>query len=522
MKLLIKRIFRFWKLLIFGGILILLYIVGTFWLENKIETTLASLHAKTSSVYVNLASRTVRLEGLELYPTDGTPYGLHVKKLSVQGIDLYQLWKNKKIIIHEIKADSGKFLFDQSLKKDSSKNGNTKLIDFTVQNLSLSNIITEVRTDTILHVSATLDFHATEIIIKTDSLKKVSYSAQSFDGDLKRISVSQNAGMYGLTVGNIHVNSPTKIIAVDSILLIPHYSKFEFARKKGEQVGRVSLSVPKLTIEGFEFYQIFDSTFIASKIKIESFDLHSFKDKRVPFLRDYNIPLPMESFLKLPFDFVTDSLIIKESRVTIEEIPEKGTESGKVTIEHINASCPRVSNRYKKEDPKFVVLRASGWLMGSGELKADFSLPLDGSPTYLAKGSLVNLPFEKLNAVLENMVRFRIESGKLNQMKFEFQYNDLESIGTMEIDYEGLKVTGLKKKNDDTSEIKTLLANALVKDDKGKNNTSKQKRTGSIYVERDRKRYIFNVWWKSIQSGLKSTVLGLSDKPPKEKSKSKK
>ena len=95
----------------------------------------------------------------------------------------------------------------------------------------------------------------------------------------------------------------------------------------------------------------------------------------------------------------------------------------------------------------------------------------------------------------------------LNKLKFDFQYTDLRSAGTLEIDYEDLRITSLKKKNDDTNEIKTLFINAFVKNDKTRLSLSKLKRTGNIDIERDRKRYIFNVWLKSILDGLKSTVL---------------
>jgi hypothetical protein len=215
----------------------------------------------------------------------------------------------------------------------------------------------------------------------------------------------------------------------------------------------------------------------------------------------------MESFAEIPFTVAVDSLNIQDSRVTVEEISEQGNESGKVMFEHIHAKGSWFGNRLEKGDPTRMILKATGLLMNVGEIDATFTFPLDGSSVYNTKGSIRNLPFAALNPALEDLVRFRVESGRLNNMTFQFQYTDLMSEGTLAIDYESLQVTALNRKNDHTSEIKTLLANALVKNSKTKE-TPKYKRTGKIYIERDRKRYIFNFWWKSILNGFQSSVLG--------------
>jgi hypothetical protein len=213
-------------------------------------------------------------------------------------------------------------------------------------------------------------------------------------------------------------------------------------------------------------------------------------------------------------------LLIKDSRVTIEEIAETETKSGIVTFEHINASSARFSNRNSKKDPPYTVLYAKALMMGSGLISAAFSFPLNGSSVYYTKGSISEMPFEKLNPLLGNLVRFRFESGTLNNLKFDFQYNDLSSSGTMEIDYVDVKLTGLNKDHD-KNDIKTLLVNTIVKNDKSKS-LPIQKRTGAINAERDRRRYIFNIWWKSILSGLKSTVLGIEGKTKPKQNKEKK
>ena len=517
-----KSLYRFLILLSSGGVVILLFIFLTSYLENKIESKIVSLNGKVSSVYINLFARTLHVENLELFPKDGSPYGLNLKKISITGLNLYQILTSDKIIIHELNVQDGRLLYDKSLKVAEIVRSSLETQQVFIRNMKLTNILSEIRTDTVVNFSTLSNFTIKGFSIKADSLNEPVYSASAMDCELKNINISRSSGMYGMSVSSFSFKSDDKRIIIDSVLLIPNVSKFEFAHKKGEQVGRVNLSVPQIVVEGITLEELIDSVYSATKVEITSFDLHSFKDKRVPFRRDYNIPLPMESFLKLPYSITVDSLVIKDSRVTIEEIAETetGTKSGRVTFEHINALSGRISNRYSKKDPPSTVLYAKGLMMGSGLISAAFTFPLNGSPTYYAKGSIGEMPFEKLNPLLGNLIRFRIESGTLNSLKFDFQYNDLQSTGNMEIDYVGVKITGLNKDHD-KSDVKTLLANTIVKNDKSKS-LPIEKRTGVINAERDKKRYIFNIWWRSILSGLKSTVLGIEGKTkPKENKENK-
>ena len=488
----------------------LVYIIANTWIENKIEKQLAEIPAKASEVNINLFSRSVKLTDFEIFPVDSTAYSLRLKKLVLKKLDVKELWDNNNLVFDQLQVDSGKISFDELLK-ENKRNEKTeiRLNNLAIHRVTFNNIIFEIVRDTASMASFVVNLQATGFVAKLSSLP--AFSTETFDGALEKIEIQHGIKMYRLSVRKLAFSSQQRKIVVDSALLIPVYNKFEFAHHKGEQVGRISVSIPKIVIHDFDFKSVKDSVFNASLLEIQSFDLHSFKDKRVPFLRDYRIPLPMESFQKVRYPISVDSLVVKDSRVTIEEITEKGTESGVVVINQINAFCGKTKNR-PGGNPNYAALTASGYLMNAGEINATFMLPLDGSSTYYAKGNVAKLPFEKLNPALENMARLRIESGQLNNLRFDFKYTDDKSVGTLEIDYEDLKITGLKRKSDDRSGIKTFLFNTIIKDSKSQA-LPKQKRTGTINIERDKRRYVFNIWWKSILNGLVSAILGIEPGP---------
>jgi hypothetical protein len=126
-----------------------------------------------------------------------------------------------------------------------------------------------------------------------------------------------------------------------------------------------------------------------------------------------------------------------------------------------------------------------------------------------------------LNPSLGNLSRIEIKAGTLNDLHFNFSYNDDVSTGEVLINYKDLKLQALKKEK--VHEVNKLLSaaiNAVVKSDKDKS-VNKSKRIGAIDIERDKKRFVFQFWWKSLLDGLQSTFLdnGKKKKTRKESSK---
>jgi len=480
------------------------------YLERVIHEKIDANHGEASAIHVNLLTRSVHIKNLEWSSIPDTlnsvPHYVRINTLAIKGISLYQLLIHKKIRIHEIVLDSGKVEYNNSIQH-IKKVFAPKYKVFECQNISLNTIETQVMADTLVSFSALLDLHVYEAIATFDSTNTIAYSIKNSNGNVQRINFSRHEGMYGGSIKKLSFDTREQKIIIDSVLLIPNFSKYKFAQFLGEQAGRVNISIPKLILEDVAFDSLVDSTFIASKISIQSFDLFSFKDKRIPFLRDYNIPLPMESFINLSWKVRIDSILITNSRITVEEYPAKGNELTAITFNDVNASFTGLNNRLEKNEHPYALLKASGLLMGAGKINAVFQFPLDNASRYTAKGEISRFSLVELNPVFIPIANIRIESGYLNSLTFDFHYTELESKGKLDIDYENLRLLGLNKNNAETNGVKTFFINLLIP--KNRDQTKENaKAVGIIDIERDRKRLIFNVWWKSILDGLHSSLVG--------------
>jgi len=474
------------------------YFTLVHYLESKIQEAIMLVHGKIDNVNVNLLTRKISLQNLEVSASDSLPVAGTIKSLTVNVAVLPWLI-NRKIVIQKVWADSGNVVYKPSSRQHRS------VRQLEIGEICLRNITGEVRIDTLMEMSALLTISAKDFCVSTLSDSSTTVGLKSLDAEASNIIVTQPEGKYELTIGRVQYKSEAEYLSIDSLRLIPQYEKFEFAHTAGEQVARVNLVVPAITIDGIGLSDFREEKVTITHLAIASADLHSFKDKRVPFLRTNNVPLPMESFQQLPYAVSIDSLVIKDSQITIEEIAEDGMESGHATFEHITAASSGISNRVDSTQQKPAVLHARGVFMGEAAIEANFSIPQDSSGTYAVHGQMSGLSFVNLNPLVANLVRFRFESGILHMLKFDFQYTDNQSVGVLEISYEDLRVTGLSSKRDKPNEFKTMLANALLKKDNA--SRSKDDRVGVINIARDKKRYVFNVWWKSILDGLKSVAL---------------
>jgi hypothetical protein len=271
-----------------------------------------------------------------------------------------------------------------------------------------------------------------------------------------------------------------------------------------------------VAITGIDFNKLADTTWVASKIEIQSFDLYFFKDKRFSLLANDHKPLPMVAFLNLPYSIKVDSILIHQSHIIYEEFPKAAVEPGAISFDNINATLTNFNNRIEKNDPSFATMQTSALLMNSGLIQATFQFPLDGSPTYHAKGSVSKMSFDQLNPILKSVADVRVETGYLNMLTFHFNYTDYVSKGLLQVDYEDLHVTILDKNKETTNQVKTLVANVFVKSNVDQTHTP-VRRSAVIDIERDRTKSIFNVWSKSVLDGLKRSMLGGFVKKDKKK-----
>jgi hypothetical protein len=128
---------------------------------------------------------------------------------------------------------------------------------------------------------------------------------------------------------------------------------------------------------------------------------------------------------------------------------------------------------------------------------------------FTVTGELSSMPAAAVNVLTEPMGPARMEKGQINNLQFNFTGHNYGMYGTVRMLYEDLKVSLLEKETGSgelsKKKLASLAANIIIR----KSNPADKKgniRTAKVNMQRDTRRSIFHLSWKSLFQGIKRTV----------------
>lgn len=490
---------------------IILLSLADYFIEKKMKAAIQSLQGSFSSLNVNFFSRSVKIEKLTWTSKesnkDSIPHTLYIDLIQLKGIHLLSLIFEKQVIVNQLEIDSANLGLIKNLNLNSDSTSPRTLKSITIKQVSLRRIALIVKEDTTDFLSGILNADINYLSLKRDSTQNLVPSFDQITCTANSITLNHKGDLYRTNIKRVYFDSNQQLISIDSIQLLPQYSKYDFAWKAGKQVASLTLSIPRIDVVNLNFNYLLQKKFIASAIRIQSFDLEAFKDKRVPFSQTAHIHLPMHYFNALKWKIKIDSIAFGLSQIRTETFPETGIAPAVITFKDVKGLLLNLDNIQEQEAKDYATLEASGLFMGKGKIEATFQLPQDSSPVYHTKGFIKDMDMTILNDALQNIANINLKSGHLDLMNFNFTYTDFGSRGSLDMAYQSLKISSLNKNKSSTNQIKTALLYLLVQRNK-EIEPNLSGRIGTIDVKRDRKKHIFNIWLISILDGMRSSFLG--------------
>lgn len=347
--------------------------------------------------------------------------------------------------------------------------------------------------------------------------KPLKFSIDGIAMDSSKIELPEK--FYSLFISKSKADLVKGTVDIDSFRIKPYYNKITFGRKKGFEVDRIEGIIPYIKLSGVKLN--YEDTLIVdiNKASLQMF-LKVFRDKRLIFKRVAK-PLPVQLLQTLDMGINIDTLHLAKSYVEYEEFSEKAKTSGKVFFDDLQADIFNINNDVRDSDGQ-TVMYAKANLMGEATIVLKSVFPWNGKKQCLMEGSVRNLSVKSINPLMESVANVKAESGKLELLAFRFAYNNVRSDGNIELNYRDLKLitykdddkvskkvvrkrrNKIKEVNKEENKLKTwILNNFIIRRDVDEKDPE-DKRTGTIEFYRDVNRSIFNYWWKSLLSGLRS------------------
>lgn len=515
-------------------IIVLVLLFGVeWWLEGKIKKTASEqIYEKTGGriiadvgrVNISLIGRKVNIEEVT-FRTDttrpvmpGIPFEYadgRIRRITVKGIHYHKKDSAISVSARQFELDipqatliSAKDAEDKRPEKTDTLGQQMKLAIGNFD-LHLGDIFWKQHQhqDTVNYFVQELKWHMDDWKIDTapDSIhppclcEDIRISLNGFQNQFARNSQL-------LEIDSLSINGKERMISVGRIALIPRYPMEEFALKSPGHTDWTKITAGKITLYGWDMQRLLKEQFLQiDSVDLQQADIASFKNRKIEQLKKVK-RLFYQSVQQLPLHFAVRRVNLNHIDVKYLELSENGERPGTITFNRLNGMFYDLTN-VSRPHQAYYTLKAEGKLMDRGVMQATFRLPVaPRNDLFEVEGHLGAMSITDLNPMIEPLVKIRVVSGELDDLKFRIKGDSIQSKVDMVFLYRDLKVRLLKEKD---GEIKvrsflTTLANGLIFTENNPNHRGE--RQVEATAERDVYRSQFNYLWRSLLAGLKKSI----------------
>jgi hypothetical protein len=354
-------------------------------------------------------------------------------------------------------------------------------------------------------------------VSKQDTLSPGIVKQFDFEAE-KLISVSSDS-LYSLTTIGIIYSATSNSLSLKSFSIQPNYKEYEFTARNEFQTDCIEAGFSNIKVLDFNAsHYLRSGSLISSYIEIGKLNMKVFRDKRKEF-RHVKKPAFQDMIYNYPGIIRIDSIGLINGNITYNEHAEKANEHGSISFNEINAKIYKITNdpQYKTEKA-YLELKSDALLMGKGKMAIFLKVRIfDSQNTFSLNGTLSGMEANELNPMLQKNAFFYVTSGKIDAMNYSFTANNIKANGKMTMLYHGLNISVKNKRTDDTTAFSEKFISLIVNKKLLDSNPvpGEDVREGIIDYQRDPERFLFGYCFKSILSGIKSSLV----KSPKKRKK---
>ncbi|MCK9218731.1 MAG: DUF748 domain-containing protein [Bacteroidales bacterium] len=398
-----------------------------------------------------------------------------------------------------------------------------KVLD--IRSILIKNALAEVKTEDAKGIHQykikDVDIKATRVLFDSTSRDISSltplFNVRDITLQAPGISWISDDSLYTYSFQRFGFSTQQKNGFIDSISVIPNYNRVDFSRKRGYQTDRIIFSIPRLELDRIDYQKLIgEKQLKAGILRVKGMKIEDYRDKRVPFPIWQRPLMPQSAIRKIQIPLQIDTLSFQNGFAAYEE--QTAEIPGRVFFNNINGTLTGFDTR-KELNPAPLILHSTLALMGKAPsetwLQFFMNHPRD---SFTFRASVGMLDLQDLNPMLSRLMPISITRGKASHTEIDEIYgNDSMASGLLHFYYQNFAIQleqnpdGIKSSLERT--LLTAIANMVVSSQNP--NEDGKIRTGTIYFKRDQSKGFFNLVWKSIFSGLKSTY-GMNTKKQRE------
>ncbi len=501
-------------ILIFSGAVLL----GNY-IENELKKRqMGTFNVQSREADVNILLRRVTIKDVVAEDSTGNQKFI-VPEIQATGIHIFPFVFNDKVIINKLhiqnpvinlmqeKSDDK----DQKTEKPGTENDRPiELIRIKQLEIADAEVLIQKQSsdnsDTLLTLHAGLNLWNLNIFNDREQLTFGKHSAEKLQVNINNVRYDLPGELYRLQFDSLNYSSEEEALSLVDLYFSSVHSKYDIAKQTGVETDWYDIVLKQFEMKGINLDALLkDTVVVFRKAVLNELTATIFRDKRPPFPDKPDTKLPMEMLKSLPFALHSDSILIKNASVVYEEHAEESTETGTVTFNRLYASIYNLGTIQDSINGQ-TAMSARAFIMNESLLLLEFVFPNNKySLQYQVSGSLEPVQLTAFNPMLVPAAFVRVEEGRIKSMNFDFTYDENKSEGSLSLEYENLDISLLDKDDGSQKKIKTFITETFVlsKENLKEKNSYQE---GTISAQREKKKSIFNYWWKSIFSGIKDVL----------------
>ncbi|MDZ4747093.1 MAG: hypothetical protein SH808_01290 [Saprospiraceae bacterium] len=499
------------------GMAVLYYVFLPIWVKQKLqnltgskkdEISLQVKHIHSTFWPIGIVLKNINIQKSE--PAQSTDNHISIARIRIQGFRWLALLFQKKYILDKINVDEILGVWTLPSTSDSTEvftlPFDALCRKFEIRDLNLRLKQRDSNQETTLENAY--------LVISNFSLQKDSIlTSNAFEIHELTLPFIQHVSadsLYTYRAHQLDYSDKSLSLKMDSLLMLPNYANYIFAQRHEFQTDRIHVELKGLSVAQCNLdLMLSDGDLYASSISIDSFLVDIFRDRRLPFLHKER-PLYQDLLQAYPGKLSIDSITAHQGTISFSEHDENAPEAGKVWFTEVSATLSHLYNDSTlnmKNDTLIVTAKALA--MGKGEISfTSRGYLFDSQNTFDFSGRMENVSAAAFNPMLRPNAGIMAKDGYVKGLYFNFIADHVLAKGDLLFRYNDLllyatdKETGLKKglKNrllTTALDRKILDANPMPND---------SLRHGQIHYERDPEKMYFAYIFKSIFSGIKTSV----------------
>ncbi|MGB4774771.1 MAG: hypothetical protein WBP45_06350, partial [Daejeonella sp.] len=365
-----------------------------------------------------------------------------------------------------------------------------------------------------------LNINVTDLLIDSLSQNDRSrfYNTKNVEVQMRSYKIATSDSLYYFTLQNFEFSAADKKLLVDNLKLTPRYSPANFYKKVGYAKDKFDLSFGQIALNEIDLNKFIKYQRLwAGSMDIINGNISVHNNNAYPKRRKNKIgKFPHQQLQKFALDLKINTLNIRNTNISYSEYDKTSKQTGEITFNKTNGKIYNVTNdSIALSKNRFAFAELNTLLMNTGKLFVKFNFNLtDPLGAFTYSGELGSFNGPVLNKITKPLGMVEIKSGKIKKLSFNASANSNLSKGNVELYYHALKFD-LLKRDKETGDLKKQgflsgIANIfIINSDNPKENGTFT--PGIIYYKRPLTDSFFAMLWKSLFTGIKSSV-GVSSK----------